>query len=236
MKLSRCKYFFVMFIVTLFVAVPTFAFAGGKVTICHIPPGNPTNPQTISINENALAEHLAHGDQLGECPCPDTACPAEVKVVNDESEPVPITGEVSGSVSIEGIPNVKIIDGKIPFQATLQCTPPSCGDAVIYSVPSGQMCVVENFSCITHFSGAPTEGTALICQIWTMVNGVGAQHSLPRSDALTTYGYLSTGAMVKIYATSGDILVDGYLTAGGGATFPDLWVSISGYCIDVDAP
>ncbi|MBI4647011.1 MAG: T9SS type A sorting domain-containing protein [Bacteroidia bacterium] len=38
-----------------------------KVLVCHIPPGNPGNPQTICIAENALPAHLAHGDCLGPC-------------------------------------------------------------------------------------------------------------------------------------------------------------------------
>jgi hypothetical protein len=38
-----------------------------KVVICHFPPGNPENPQTIEISEDALEAHLAHGDTEGEC-------------------------------------------------------------------------------------------------------------------------------------------------------------------------
>ncbi len=38
-----------------------------KVVICHIPPGNPENPRTIEISEDALEAHLAHGDTEGEC-------------------------------------------------------------------------------------------------------------------------------------------------------------------------
>ena len=38
-----------------------------KITICHIPPGNPDNPQTIVISESALETHLAHGDTIGPC-------------------------------------------------------------------------------------------------------------------------------------------------------------------------
>ena len=38
-----------------------------KATICHIPPGNPANAQTISVNENAVPAHLAHGDHTGAC-------------------------------------------------------------------------------------------------------------------------------------------------------------------------
>ena len=37
------------------------------VTICHIPPGNPNNPITITVSANAAAAHLAHGDSLGSC-------------------------------------------------------------------------------------------------------------------------------------------------------------------------
>lgn len=37
------------------------------VTICHIPPGNPNNPQTITISVNALQAHLDHGCSIGSC-------------------------------------------------------------------------------------------------------------------------------------------------------------------------
>lgn len=40
---------------------------GGFVTICHIPPGNPSNPQTITIATSALPAHLAHGCSVGAC-------------------------------------------------------------------------------------------------------------------------------------------------------------------------
>jgi hypothetical protein len=39
----------------------------GWVTICHIPPGNPSNAHTITISVNALPAHLAHGDYIGAC-------------------------------------------------------------------------------------------------------------------------------------------------------------------------
>ena len=44
---------------------------GPKVTICHIPPGNPANAHSITISINALAAHLAHGDSEGAC---ETEC------------------------------------------------------------------------------------------------------------------------------------------------------------------
>lgn len=39
-----------------------------KVNICHIPPGNPDNPQMISVAISSLKAHLAHGDVVGSCP------------------------------------------------------------------------------------------------------------------------------------------------------------------------
>ena len=39
-----------------------------KVTICHIPPGNPDNAHTITISIRALPAHQEqHGDKIGEC-------------------------------------------------------------------------------------------------------------------------------------------------------------------------
>jgi HYR domain/Putative Ig domain len=38
------------------------------VTICHIPPGNPSNAHTITVSQNAVQAHLNHGDILGPCP------------------------------------------------------------------------------------------------------------------------------------------------------------------------
>jgi len=38
-----------------------------KVTICHIPPGNPSNAHTITVGQPAVRAHLAHGDTVGAC-------------------------------------------------------------------------------------------------------------------------------------------------------------------------
>ncbi len=39
----------------------------GRITICHIPPGNPDNAHTIRVGISALRAHLAHGDHVGPC-------------------------------------------------------------------------------------------------------------------------------------------------------------------------
>jgi len=43
----------------------------GKVTICHIPPGNPENAHTITVGSPAVAAHLAHGDVEESCETAD---------------------------------------------------------------------------------------------------------------------------------------------------------------------
>ncbi len=39
-----------------------------KITICHYPPGQPENPQTLSVSVSALTAHFGHGDTIGPCP------------------------------------------------------------------------------------------------------------------------------------------------------------------------
>ncbi|MBN8231789.1 hypothetical protein JYK02_30185 [Corallococcus macrosporus] len=39
----------------------------GRVTICHIPPGNPANAHSITVGAPAATAHLRHGDRLGAC-------------------------------------------------------------------------------------------------------------------------------------------------------------------------
>jgi hypothetical protein len=42
--------------------------AGGKITLCHVPPGNPANAHTITVGGPAWNGHRNHkGDYLGPC-------------------------------------------------------------------------------------------------------------------------------------------------------------------------
>lgn len=46
-----------------------------KVTICHIPSGNPATAHTSIIAKSAIEAHLAHGDTIGACPSIPTPTP-----------------------------------------------------------------------------------------------------------------------------------------------------------------
>lgn len=39
-----------------------------RVTVCHIPPGNPAKAKTIAVSADSVPDHLEHGDILGPCP------------------------------------------------------------------------------------------------------------------------------------------------------------------------
>ncbi len=49
----------------------------GRVTLCHIPPGNSAKARTITVGCAARDRHLAHGDTCG--PCEDAAARNEAK-------------------------------------------------------------------------------------------------------------------------------------------------------------
>ena len=74
-------------VTVLILAIGLLAFVTSSVAdsphiptlICHIPPGNPANAHEITVDDDAVPAHLAHGDNLGACgdttppPCiPDT--------------------------------------------------------------------------------------------------------------------------------------------------------------------
>jgi plastocyanin len=60
-----------------------------KVTICHIPPGNPENPQTLEISPSALQTHLNHGDSQSKCNSNDNLDNPNVLEIRWYKEPVP---------------------------------------------------------------------------------------------------------------------------------------------------
>jgi len=83
-KNKKIQFVFVIVFLSLFL-IPNFSqFAIGahdnKITLCHFPPGNPENFQTLSVGPPAVRSHLDHGDVLGDCETLPTV--TLVKVVN----------------------------------------------------------------------------------------------------------------------------------------------------------
>lgn len=63
------KLFLIKVMVTVSLLPLAFSLNSGKkpnndkkITICHVPPGNPGNMHKITISYNALQTHLDHGD------------------------------------------------------------------------------------------------------------------------------------------------------------------------------
>lgn len=63
----------------------------GKVLLCHIPPGNIGNPQSICISATAVPAHLGHGCFLGDCsvtadPCAEEEAPFQGRPIVSEPD------------------------------------------------------------------------------------------------------------------------------------------------------
>lgn len=100
---------------TVTVANP-LAGSGGKITICHIPPGNPDARHTIEIPQKALPAHLAHGDFIGTCGggTPTASDPAMIEILAE--------GKYNG---IEKMVAVKLLPSKFSKFAYYSAYEPS---------------------------------------------------------------------------------------------------------------
>jgi hypothetical protein len=83
-----------------------------KVLVCHLPPGNTGNPQTICIAAPAVPAHLAHGDYLGPC-ATDKSLPAsnivEITGTNVSIYPNPAEGVFTIEIEQEYDASVSIL-------------------------------------------------------------------------------------------------------------------------------
>lgn len=82
--------FLCLLVAVLAVCAATAAQAA-KIEVCHLPPGNPANWHTITINDTALPAHQAHGDRVGSCVANcsalcDDGNKCTIDVVPDENE------------------------------------------------------------------------------------------------------------------------------------------------------
>lgn len=74
--------------------------ADNKVTICHIPPGNPANLHTISVGASAVPAHQTnHGDLIGACP----GSPATPLVCEGYETQVAACGVSTGGLTLKSM-------------------------------------------------------------------------------------------------------------------------------------
>jgi hypothetical protein len=125
-----------------------------KVTICHIPPGNPANEHTIVVGAPAVPAHLAHGDYLGAClATPSTpnppACDAPPSGSSSDGGdttsggPADMAGPVGGAVDMAGpvgsgvTPTAPLGSGALGAHCLLadDCASDSCFASTCTAVP-----------------------------------------------------------------------------------------------------
>lgn len=88
-----------------------------KVVICHHPPGNPGNTQTIEVNASMVPAHLKHGDSMGPCDGNVTASNTTASVPKEEYVNVYSTvkatfRENTRQVISRGLLSMRIMDAK----------------------------------------------------------------------------------------------------------------------------
>jgi DNA-binding beta-propeller fold protein YncE len=84
------------FILLLFFSTPLIAKDNDKVVICHYPPGNEYNAQSIIVPEKAVDKHLAHGDDIGHCD--EFLCSDELWVIDNDNDQILKIDQTDGSI------------------------------------------------------------------------------------------------------------------------------------------
>jgi hypothetical protein len=157
-KTSSCT----LVIALLALGAPAWA---AKVKVCHVPPGNPSNFHTITIDDSAVQAHLAHGDLLGSCAahcdqlCDDgDACTIDACDANEHcvlNHP-PVNCDIGNACKISSCnPTLgcQYTDKVCPTPApcTVNTCDPLTGNCASTPVvcPTGQTCNASNGNCET---------------------------------------------------------------------------------------
>lgn len=107
-------------------------------TICHIPPGNPSNAHTINVGGGAVAAHLRHGDTVGECPdgvdtrIDDTEAGLAIFVHEDDQQ-VQIYGNCDGNnCTLIAVIDVTLFIPQVGFEIEFDDNPDDGYNAIVY--------------------------------------------------------------------------------------------------------
>ena len=161
---------------------------GGKVCLCHVPPGNPGNAHTICVGAPAVQAHLNHGDSLGECSssagcggeagiaCPTGQfCQRDVGICAASAEGVCIALPASCPTTLAPVcgcnettyDNDCLADlAGVAVLHTGECvcegdTPTACGGTEGVTCATGEFCEKPDGACAADAEGVcrPTPGT-----------------------------------------------------------------------------
>ena len=99
---------------------------GTKIKICHVPPGNPSNCQTVCISVNAAPALLANGSYIGNCqtPCPtarvsNPGVSGQIHVL-----PNPTTGKILVNYMNENVSastiEIRDLQGRLVFDLNIE--------------------------------------------------------------------------------------------------------------------
>jgi hypothetical protein len=181
-------------LLTLFVLDSGAAFAGGKpggsggggkVCLCHVPPGNPAAAHTICVGAPAVKAHLGHGDSLGECAvhcggesgvtCPEGEfCQSDVGVCSSEAEGICVQTPAScpdtlapvcgcDGATYDNACKAEVAGQAISHPGPCECTPTEvvCGGTTGVACETGQFCKHADGACAADAEGvcAPVPGT-----------------------------------------------------------------------------
>ena len=151
MTLRRGILFTIVLLAAL-LAGSTEAEAANKVAVCHIPPDAPEDFHTITVSENALSAHLAHGDVAG-------GCLENCEILCDDGDACtidacdPVTGEC-----LVDHPPVDCDDGLLCttdscdpgagcIYTPVTCTPPDLCTITACSEADGGACIETPVAC-----------------------------------------------------------------------------------------
>lgn len=104
--------------------------ASGKITICHVPPGNPANAHTLIVGAPAWKGHSRHpGDHLGACEGqgePDAGVPPEETPDAGSETPPPPPPPDAGTPGPVCAPEGAACGGTVTCCTGLECQSGTC--------------------------------------------------------------------------------------------------------------
>ena len=177
------------------------AAADHKVEVCHVPPGNPDNPITILIPEQAVAAHLAHGDFLGSCDGPTQTGPFVDPPTSPTTDPLATitgTGLAEGSlIRVEGgVDTVEqLVGADLAFAVSIELHPNKVNHLLVTELflaggtsTSVALQIIHDNAPPEIFIDFPADGFTLSTQTTTVVGRVGDMLSGFAGLAVTVNG------------------------------------------------